>query len=238
MTAKRVQFSTSNRAYSPIPETPSPSASTSSLPSSPDIPTPPPELEDVSFQQYPRTPFAQPFDLCVIDDIEEKEMEVHCCLAYNPFAEPAISHDLSVPAVFKLAEYGSPLPLDEPATNPPLQNLTIICPEHFTELNWDIHVKAPPFPGSYISVQDTLTAIYQSLRLPVTQGEFDNLPDQVRQAVGAAYYSRYSRIGDPQERSLEAKKGVKRIDFLAGRHKFMGLSLTHNGLDCWELNVS
>ncbi|KAG2008849.1 hypothetical protein CC2G_014235 [Coprinopsis cinerea AmutBmut pab1-1] len=232
---KRVQFAATNRVYSPIPTTPSPSVSSSSLPSSPDISTPPPEFEDDQSATYPRSPYPQPYELYAPEPVvETKEMEIHCCLAYGPFSEPQISHDLSLPPVFYHDQLDPP-PLKEPATNPPLQYLTIICPEY---LKWEIVVKASsPYPGSCVTVEDCLNAIYHDLRLPVNHLEYELLgPGKAR--VDAAYFARLNRIPDPQHREMEAAKGVKRIDFLMGRNRFMGLSLTHKGPDTWELNVS
>jgi hypothetical protein len=56
--------------------------------------------------------------------------------------------------------------------------------------------------------------------------------------VDKAYYRRCGCIEDPDSRQLEESKGVKRVDFLMGRNRFLGLSGTLKGPDIWELNVS
>ncbi|KAF6745527.1 hypothetical protein DFP72DRAFT_49804 [Ephemerocybe angulata] len=234
--SKRVHFSSTNRVYSPVPGTPSPSASTSSLPSSPDLPTPPPELDIDDPSQYPRSPYPHNlnFDHLFPEFEVDKEMHVHACLAYDPFSQPAVAHDLSVPIAHVREQY--PLfSLQEPATQPPLQSLIVICPDF---LPWDIHIKSSAVhPDAYVSVDDVVTTIYKELRLPVHHIEYQGLgPDKY--AVDAAYFARLSRIENQQQRDQEASKGVKRVDFLRGRNRFLGLCVTPRGNDVWELNVS
>ncbi|KAJ2922953.1 hypothetical protein H1R20_g14145, partial [Candolleomyces eurysporus] len=233
-TLKRVHFASTNRVYSPIPTTPSPCASNSSLPSTPDLPTTPPEV-DLSFDagnHYPRSPY--PLNSELFLDVEPKDMHIHSFLAYSPYQELQTAYDLSR-SIQDVKQQHPAQTLMEAATQPPLQYFTIVCPEH---LLWDIQVKASnPYPGSYVTVDDVLTAIYTHLRLPVNPLEYQRLDPQAKQAVDQAYFARVGRA-DPALREQEAKKGVKRVDFLQGLNMFMGLSGTHGGSDVWELNVS
>jgi hypothetical protein len=45
-------------------------------------------------------------------------------------------------------------------------------------------------------------------------------------------------LADEEERKIEALKGVKRVDFLAGKTHFLGLSGPVEGDHVWELNVA
>lgn len=248
---KRVKFSATNRVYSPIPSTPSPCASSSSLPSSPDIPTPPPEPkyevvgDDYEYDagaQYPRSPYPQHpqtnFDLGLFPELEDpKELHIHTLLGHvGPYGEPEIPYDVSIP-ISQVKEQFGIASLMEPATQPPVQNLTIACPEF---LLWEVEVKTGAvYPGAYVSVDDVLTAIYSNLRHAVNYMDYDSL-GRNKPAVDAAYFNRLARIVDPVYREQEAAKGVKRIDFLRGRNRFMGLSVMHRPGEqaWWELNVS
>ncbi|KAJ2915764.1 hypothetical protein MD484_g4643, partial [Candolleomyces efflorescens] len=235
MSSKRVHFASTNRVYSPIPTTPSPCASTSSLPSTPDLPPTPPEV-DIDFDagnQYPRSPYPHnQFELFL--DVEPKDMHIHSFLAFSPYQELATAYDLSQP-ITVIKQQHPPQTLMEAATQPPLQYLTLVCPEH---LPWDIPVKASSvYPGSYVTVDDVLTAIYTHLRLTVNPMEYDRLDPQSKHLVDQAYFARVARA-DPALREVEAKKVVKRVDFLKGVNLFMGLSGTLGGSDVWELNVS
>ncbi|TEB32888.1 hypothetical protein FA13DRAFT_230780 [Coprinellus micaceus] len=246
-TNKRVKFASTNRVYSPIPSTPSPCASSSSLPSSPDLPTPPPEREyevlgEDYGAQYPRSPYPQHaqanFDLVFFPELEvPKELHIHTLLGHvGPYSEPEIPYDLSM-AISLVKEQFGVSALMEPATQPPVQNLTVACPDF---LLWEVEVKTGAvYPGAYVSVDDVLTAIYSNLRQPVNYMEYGSL-GQNRGAVDAAYFARLTRIHDPALKEQEALKGVKRIDFLRGKNRFMGLSVMHRPGEepWWELNVS
>jgi hypothetical protein len=75
--------------------------------------------------------------------------------------------------------------------------------------------------------------------VPVHSAEYRNLPSpDATLDVNAAYYHRCGRIEDLDFRQLEESKGVKRVDFLMDRNRFLGLSGTLKGPDIWELNVS
>lgn len=126
--------------------------------------------------------------------------------------------------------------LSEPATSPPLTVLTIT---HST-LKWVIEVEPKdPEPGAYVSVNDVFIAIFKELRVPIHSTDYAELTDhEERTAVDAAYYARCGRVPDPQARSLEHQKGIKRVDLLMGRTKFLGLSGTFSGPGHWELNTS
>jgi hypothetical protein len=126
-----------------------------------------------------------------------------------------------------------PYVLAQPATIPPLSSLTLIA-DNFP---WMISIPTATSSDPCVTVIDVLCTLHRTLRLPVTESEFGSLPtqeDKVR--VKEAYEDRYRAIAEPRAREEEAKKGVKRVDFLRGR-KFLGLSSTNIGPDFWVINV-
>lgn len=235
---RRVHFAPTNAVFEPHTHsaTPSPSLTSSSLPSSssPDLSTPPPD-DDEEYEPsvYPRTPYATQVELYP-DVVVPKTIQIHFLLAYTPFSDPALPYDLSCP--FSQSDtHTQEHDFTEPATFPPLPSLTIIHPA----LKFDIEIfPSAPVPGSYVSVMDVLTKLYRDLRLAVHPIEYDELLDEeVRKTVDLSYYSRCGRIHDPAERSYEERKGLKKIDLLMGRTRFLGLAGTLHAPDVWELNV-
>ncbi|CAA7261295.1 unnamed protein product [Cyclocybe aegerita] len=238
--SKRVQFAATNIVYSDGSESSSPALSVSSLPSSssPDLRTPPNE-EDEDYQPavYPRTPYTTHQDLfpdLAIPVPVSKPIQIHFLLAFSPFSEPAVNYDLSLPPTIVDGQY-PPSAFAESATSPPLPSLLITHPllKYCLEV-----VPAASVAGSYVSVMDVLNSLYKELRLPIHPVEYAELTDvEVRHAVDAAYYSRCGRIRDVEARIKEERKGIKKVDLLMGRTRFMGLSGTMNGPETWELNV-
>ncbi|KAL0572666.1 hypothetical protein V5O48_009290 [Marasmius crinis-equi] len=175
-------------------------------------------------------------------------MRLHFLLAYSPYKVPAIPYDLSLP--FSIIEQSpSNSILSEPATEPPVSSLTITCPL----LKWRITVTPPPSmlssiqpsvrrsPVPYVSVLDVLMALLRDMTIPVLPSEYETLPSREATAkVNEAYFQRCRSITDSAARRAEEMRGVKRVDFLMGQNKFLGLSTrptTRNGETIWELNV-
>jgi len=92
---------------------------------------------------------------------------------------------------------------------------------------------------SFISVRDLLEAWYCFLRLPVLPSEYDALPSrEMKDAVAIAFHTRCGRAPSKEAAGEELRKGVKRVDFLIGRNRFMGLSSTKLGPDVWAMNLA
>lgn len=162
------------------------------------------------------------------------EMHIHFLLAFSPYNDPPLHYDLSLPPSLLDHEI-SPEEFAEPATHPPLPSLYVTSPY----LEWPITIFPSSGPGGFITVLDVFESIYRALRMPVHPTEYGNLPSpDATQDVNEAYYRRCGRIEDFNLRQLEESKGVKRVDFLMGRNRFLGLSGTLKGPDIWELNVS
>jgi len=123
--------------------------------------------------------------------------------------------------------------LDEPATHPPVPSMIIRC----ARLPWKITVQ--PTNTKHVTVRDVFDGIYRSLRLSALEAEFQCLPSvAAKQAVTNAYVGRYKLIDNPEARQHEKTKGLRRVDFLAERTRFTGLSSTSEGPHVWSLTVS
>ena len=126
----------------------------------------------------------------------------------------------------------SPHRLAEPATEPPMTSLVIVC----HHLPWRINVRARQQNG-YITVADVMEGLYRALRLNVTEGEFRLLSHDMKHQVNKAFEQRYRRASF-MEYAHEKAQGLRRVDFLGGKNTFLGLSSTKEGGRVWRLNVS
>ena len=136
--------------------------------------------------------------------------------------------------------------IHESAFIPPLSHTTITS----SYLPWTIKVYASN--GSYITSQDILTSIYSTLRTNITPTEFQLLPSQHhRNRATRTYERRYRRlrhqlrseiVGDSElskASQSEKRAGMKRVDFLMGYTRFLGIS--NKGCQCddeWNLHVA
>jgi len=212
MPGKHVTFSETNMVYSP--PTPSPSYSVTSLPSSAG-PITPPSLYKPSL----------PLPAGVL-------VRIHPTLGFNPHTPPLL-FDLSIPRTAARTNTSPPSHLSdrtllEPATYPPVDRLTLI-----TKLPWTLTIA--PSSQPFVAIIDVLEQLYRWLRLTVSQKEFDMESYDSQRAITAAFHQRFNR--DRQTAAVEKKKGLKRIDFLKGHNRFMGLSSTKDGPTVWALNV-
>ena len=122
----------------------------------------------------------------------------------------------------------------EQATNPPVKFLTISS----LHLPWTIKVYASN--GSYVTLQDIFDSIYRNLRTNITNDEFNlfSTKDDQRRAT-RAYENRYRRLRDTKAYEEEKRGGMKRVDFLMGHTKLLGISKTPTGRpDEWQLHVA
>lgn len=223
---KHVRFASQHTLYSHLPPVPLRALSTGSLP---------PSHTPRAVQKTARSASAEPV---LQHEPSLGKLRLHILLAFSPFMKPSMEYDLSLPPTTLTAPYAAHALL-EPATNPPVSSLTITCPH----LKWPIFVSfSPQSPfqaGSYVSVLDVLTTLHHTLRTAVHPAEYEALPTQdATQNVNTAYFNRCRHIFDPAARKTEALKGVKRVDFLMGRNRFLGLSGTSMDSNVWELNVS
>lgn len=123
--------------------------------------------------------------------------------------------------------------LSEPATFPSLPFMKITSPH----LPWTIKVYASN--GSFVSLEDALDSIYHSLRTNIKPAEFDSLPSSHdRRRATRAYEHRYRRQRSSSEYDKEKKGGMKRIDFLMGHTRFLGISNISGQTEECRLNIA
>ncbi|KAJ7507439.1 hypothetical protein B0H11DRAFT_1705347 [Mycena galericulata] len=134
----------------------------------------------------------------------------------------------------------SPRVLAEPATSPPLPCVTILS----DLFPWRISIyPSSSKPGAYVTVADVLHGLYRGLRHRVRKEELETIsvPKPFIASVRQAFHNRCSRLArtvDPAAADSEARKGIRRIDFLLGNHMFTGLLPTSENPDVWKLAVS
>ncbi|KAH0589801.1 hypothetical protein H2248_005515 [Termitomyces sp. 'cryptogamus'] len=223
--AKRVSFAQVNAAYSPIPSTPSPTFSTSSLTSLSDPPTPPMHSAPIF---HPRSTFKT--NKSPVSNPSLEGMNIHFFLAFNPLegSLPALDYDITRPPTFLLDSQITLPEFHEAATEPPLPALYITYPTLLSPIS--------VFAGDvgYVTISDVLHAIYHAFLVQTTTEEYQHVPMQLLPEVNTAYYVRCERAPDTK---TQLHWGIKRIDLLRGRHRFLGLSGTLHGRDIWLLNV-
>lgn len=215
---KQVRFNDDNIFYSPKS---SPSLSDSSLPSSGD-------------SSGPDTP---PQNKYALLPLPNGPVAIHPLLAFHPYVPPII-YDASLPPLTLAPNiHASPLSLparvlDEAATQPSMRTMTLLI-EQFP---WRLVI--PP-TKHFVSVRDLVEALYCFLRHPVLPSEYNTLPTQaLRDEVSIAFHNRCRRAPTKEAADEQYQKGVKRVDFLRGRTRFMGLSSTKVGPDVWILNLA
>ena len=209
-----------------VPATPSSTYSNSTLASSPGPATPPQLLRSPASTkaslQYSPSHYAP------------GGISLNPVLARQLNASTPLLWDMSSPAESARPQLPSAPPrltdalVREPATNPPLPSLAIIC----DYLPWTIVVV--PTPGAlwaapYVTVGDVLHTLFRTLRLGATEHELGALETALRDRVLRAYVGRYRSVAAPREREVEKAKGVKRVDYLCDRTAFLGLAPVPGG---------
>jgi hypothetical protein len=95
-------------------------------------------------------------------------------------------------------------------------------------LPWRITVTAS-HGRKYVTVSDVLVTLHRRLAVSVTEYGTD--------VVVRAAYERRVEVTGKRSREAERRKGVKRIDFLMGQDRFLGLSMTGDDSDVFVLNA-
>ncbi|KAH6908451.1 hypothetical protein BKA70DRAFT_1279764 [Coprinopsis sp. MPI-PUGE-AT-0042] len=112
--------------------------------------------------------------------------------------------------------------LSEPATNPPLSSLTIKS----ENLPWHLRIVPSSSRVAYVTVQDVIDQLYGTLRSNIGQSDYDRMGSAERKMAIRAYEDRYRRFRERREYEYEKAGGMKRIDMLMSRTRFIGLSRT------------
>lgn len=214
MPVRHVHFADHHEAFY-YPPSPSDSDSDASLPSTPGPLTPP-----------PLTPLGLGLPAS-LDDSTPGVVRINPILGFS--THPFISLDLrDHPSSTSL----SPSEIAQPATKPSLSVMRIVSPY----LPWQITI--PASSGTVVTVGDVLGGLCAALRFNVKEREFDDMPSyDYRRRTSKAYLARCARFVGVRA-DEEKRQGVKRVDFLMGMNRWMGLSSTTLGPDVWQLVVS
>ena len=229
-----------------VPSTPSSTFSASTLSSTSSGPATPPT---VWYSPLPSTKSTWGSPYSVAGSLPG--VQIHPALARTIGQGTPLNWDLSEPAESARPQL-SYLPsritdalVAEPATQPPLPSLAIIC----DLLPWTITITPTPhasWSAPYVTLGDVLHALYRALRLAATEPELAFLEHAQRDRVRDAYVRRYRRVEHARERETEKAKGIKRVDFLRDHRAFLGLSCVPGGLPAkglapgavWALHVA
>lgn len=219
-----------------IPLTPSPTFSLYSLPSSPSlstpgssrsyqIPLPPLGTYGVVQQVHPAILFngrAAPlsFDATVApsqleDPVPWKPSKGgwFCKSSRSSAQESPLTGRSASPVHFE------PSLLDEPVTYPHMTSIVL-----FSDLlPWSTRVEAQA-PGDVVTIFDVWQTLHTFLRTPISKSEWNSLSSQTQHSVSASFYYRLGGIRDHSSREKQLKKGVRRLDFLLGNTKLLGIS--------------
>ncbi|KAF9070178.1 hypothetical protein BDP27DRAFT_1324447 [Rhodocollybia butyracea] len=226
MPAKHVRFASVSTAYPA--GVPSLSHSVSSVPSSSGPHTPPFYTSKLPASHHgysrPKHTRSQSYPIPI---------RVHNLLAYSH--HPPINYDVSLSTSTITTSYRaiSTNSFSEPAVYPPVSSLVI----QISHLAWPISVQAS-FNGQYVTVNDVFSAVHRSLRTNATSSEYRAIPSKKdAEKVRMAYEMRYRRLRERHAYEAEKQQGMKRVDFLKGHTRFMGLSTSsHTGV--WVLHLS
>lgn len=177
-----------------------------------------------------------------------KYPDQHSC---HPLLEmSAITYDLRDPVFTATTTHNthrlSADALQQSAFIPFLSHITITS----SYLPWSIQVYASN--ATYITLQDILTSIHTFFRTNITPTEFHLLPSHHhRRRATRAYQQRYRRLRHQlcnetggnsdisQASQSEKRAGMKRVDFLMGYTKLLGISSKGCQPDKeWDLHVT
>jgi hypothetical protein len=75
-----------------------------------------------------------------------------------------------------------------------------------------------------VTIFDVLQTLHAALRTPISKSEWNSLSSHTQHAVSGAFYHRLGGIRDHSLREKQLKKGVRRLDFLLGNTKLLGIA--------------
>ena len=110
--------------------------------------------------------------------------------------------------------------LDEPVTYPYMNSVVL-----FSDLlPWSTRVEAAT-PDDVVTIFDVLQTLHTVLRIPISKSEWNSLAPHAQDSISAAFYRRLGGIRDHALREKQLKKGVRRLDFLLGDTKLLGIAV-------------
>ena len=223
---KKVRFAYKNTFHSPPPlQTPTLSFSSSTIPSSSGMITPPSATRPI-----PYVPSYTPPKPSMPSSRYLGPVRPHSYLDTSGVTWDLRDHQS---AASRNHHSISSRALCEPATNPPLPFITISS----SHRPWFVKVYASN--NSFVTVEDVLSSIYRSLRTNITPSEFNTFqsPTDQRRAT-RAYEQRYRRQRSVRVYEEEKRGGMKRVDFLMGHTQFLGISNESRRPEEWRLHVT
>jgi hypothetical protein len=212
-------------SLSPVPNTPSPAYSQSSLPSTtgPFTPPTPNVLPPHAFSPVKKSPVVPHFVAGTptspappsLHDLLADPQGVRLDIAWPPHPDSVRVHHSH---------------LSMAATHPPAKVMKMVTPG----LPWSITVE--PTSAPFVTVMDVLHALYTSLHKPIKQAEFDAVSHSYRDLVSKSWHYRLDAIPYPSEAKAEKARGVRRMDFLLGKtsiKRLRYLSVSNKGEVTW-----
>jgi len=198
---------------SPVPSTPSPAYSQSSLPSTtgPYTPPTPTVLPPHAFSPVKKNP--------VVPHLNNSHFFPGAPTSPAP---PSLHDLLANPQGVRLDVAFPPHPdrlhihqshLSMAATHPPARLVKLVA----AGLPWSITVEPTTTSSPFVTVLDVLHALYTSLRKPIKQAEFDAVSKSYRDSISKAWHHRLDKISSPSDVKAEKARGVRRMDYLLGK---------------------
>lgn len=193
----------------PPPNTPSPSYSQSSLPSTTGPYTPPTPnklLPPHAFSPVNKSPVIPHF--VPTTPTSPAPPSLHDLLANPQGARLDVAFP---PHPDRLRIHQSHLSMA--ATHPPAKVMKVVA----AGLPWCITVEPTTTSSPFVTVLDVLHALYASLHKPIKQAEFDAVSQSYRDMISKAWHRRLDKIPSRSDEKAERARGVRRMDFLLGK---------------------
>ena len=131
----------------------------------------------------------------------------------RPSAQSPLTGRTASPIPFELSLLG------EPVTYPHMSSIVLFS----DQLPWSTCVEAAT-PNDVVTIFDVLQTLHTALRIPISKSEWNSLSAHTQNSVSAAFYRRLGGIRDHSSREKQLKKGVRRLDFLLGNTKLLGIA--------------
>jgi len=109
--------------------------------------------------------------------------------------------------------------LEESVTYPHMNSVVLFS----GLLPWSTRVEAA-MPGDAVTIFDVLQTLHTVLRTPISRSEWNSISAYTQNSVSAAFYHRLGGIRDRSLREKQLGKGVRRLDFLLGNTKLLGIA--------------
>jgi len=121
--------------------------------------------------------------------------------------------------------------LEQPATNPQLTRVRIVC-DAIPQWPVDLQVVGTSLSPHrrhraalpYLTLEDIIHAVHASLHRKISHGEWGRLSSSQETEVARTYTYRYKASGSEWDERQQRSEGVKRVDFLLKNSWFRGFT--------------